>query len=239
MKIDKKFNYVPKTITPYHKDIKCAISEKIDTENYNVTIDSDPVENIVYLELGYDNDENFDSAFYINTKQAYYLGLKLMNIARDTGCENELVEKAKYFVNTLKLLITYNLLKELEIEFDHLYTTDPEDSLFGTMIINIKYTDINNNSYEASILSDNMMRVESDEYDDLEEKLHTEYNIEKVSVNNIKFKLMKKTLDRSRDDWLHTSNSKNLEIKSKPIPKCYQPVEELAKSILSNIKKEG
>lgn len=239
MKIDKKFNYVPKTIAPYHKDIKCAISEKIDTKNYNVTIDSDPVENMVYLELGYDNDENFDSAFYINTKQAYDLGLRLMTIAKDTGYENELVEKAKYFVNTLKLLITHNLLKELEIEFDHLYTTDPEDSLFGTIVINVKYVDIYGNSNEASILSDNMMKVEPDEYDNLEEKLHTKYNIEKVSVNNIKFKLIKKTLDRSRDDWLHTSNSKNVEIKSRPAPKCYQPVEELAKSILSNIKKEG
>ena len=235
MKIDKKFNYVPKTITPYHKDIKCAISEKIDTKNYNVTIDSDPVENIVYLELGYDNDENFDSAFYINTKQAYDLGLRLMTIAKDTGYENELVEKAKYFVNTLNLLITYNLLKELEIEFDHLYTTDPEDSLFGTIVINVKYVDIYGNSNEASILSDNMISVKPDEYDNLENELKEKYNIEKVSVNNIKFELLKNKIDKVKDTWINGSSN----IKSKPIPKCYQPVEELAKSILSNIKKEG
>lgn len=235
MKIDKKFNYVPKTITPYHKDIKCAISEKIDTKNYNVTIDSDPVENMVYLELGYDNDENFDSAFYINTKQAYDLGLRLMTIAKDTGYENELVEKAKYFVNTLNLLITYNLLKELEIEFDHLYTTDPEDSLFGTIVINVKYVDIYGNSNEASILSDNMISVEPNEYDNLENELKEKYNIEKVSVNNLKFELLKNMIDKAKDTWINRSSN----IKSKPIPKCYQPVEELAKSILSNIKKEG
>ena len=49
-------NFIPNTNTIIKEDFNCPISEEINVKQYNVLIDSDFMNNQVYLNMGYDHN---------------------------------------------------------------------------------------------------------------------------------------------------------------------------------------
>ena len=45
--------YLPKEKKPFKVSYDCPLSEELNVKEYNVLIDSDPVENQIYINLGY------------------------------------------------------------------------------------------------------------------------------------------------------------------------------------------
>ena len=128
-------NYVPEIKKPFVTTYDCPIPEELNIKKYNVIIDSDPIDNHVYLDLGYDNRDEYSSAFYLTSSQAIELGKQLMEYGVNALCKHSDYNTGEMQCNMLRNLVKSKMVEEIEIKPIKLFTMDVDDSLFGGMIV--------------------------------------------------------------------------------------------------------
>lgn len=227
-------NLVPKVKNPFISEYDCPISEELNIQKYNVIIDSDPINDQVYLDLGYDNKDEYNSAFYLTTKQAAEIGTKLLEFAIHTLTQYDNYLTGEMENSMLKHLVDANMIEEITIEPIKLFTMDVEDSLFGRMIINI--------SYKASIYDDTKLYtmlskpIDTDDisYMDKLRKYLEDHEVKTIRIDDLQYNFLCDSIRTLRKKWLKSNKRKNLERKEFMKPR--EDLAQLAKDTMEKIK---
>lgn len=204
---EKILDFVPKSYSPKNKDYNCAISDEINVKVYNTLIDSDFETNQVYLNLGYDNDERYDSSFFFNAEDALELGNELISSAISAINNHSIYIQSENFKNNLIQLIKLKQVKYLLIRFDRLFTDNPEDSMFGTMVLYIEYKLKDDTMIEAIVLSDNMRNKNENWVDILVDELKNRYKVEIVDIDSTNWKFLWKSMEIKFNNWVKKNKS--------------------------------
>lgn len=196
-------NFIPNPNTIIKEDFNCPISEEINVKQYNVLIDSDFMNNQVYLNMGYDHNREYDSSFYLSSEDAYKLGEQLMQIATKNMNDNIIIKRSNNWRNNLINLLQNSKIYSISIGFKRLYTKDPEDNLFGLFVLNISYSLKEDNRYtiQAQILSDDMKNKDETYCDELEEQLKLS-DIPIIAINKLAYKNLLHEMNDILNNWM-------------------------------------
>ena len=220
---------IPYQKKPYQKDFDCKAKEELKVDKYNVTIDSDPVDNLLYLELGYDNKEEYSSAFFISPEDAYTIGRELQERAMRLLSANREYSDSKYLLDLFKERLANNNIKELHYHPIKLYTEDVDDTLFGRMISELSYITKDGKEESFKYLTDQMQGVDKKYLYNLVLELENK-NIDVIDVNINGFEFLWGKIKLIREKWLNKN-------KKKDTIKTMTPKESLYKSIQNTIEK--
>ena len=181
---NKAKSYVPIIKKPFNTTYDCPMPEELNIKKYNILIDSDPIDNHIYLDLGYDNRDEYNSAFYLTPNQAIELGNQLMEYGIHT-----LTQHDEYNIGTMQSSILRNLIdakavEEIEITPIKLFTMDVDDSLFGRMIVDVSYkSTIYDTSVSFTMLSQPIDTDNISYIDDLKKYLEEHDDIGAMAVS--------------------------------------------------------
>lgn len=230
-------NYVPEVKKPFVTTYDCPIPEELKIKNYNIIIDSDPVDNRVYLELGYDGRDEYSSAFYLTSSQAAELGKQLMEYGIHALCEHSDYTTGEMQCNMLRNLVKSKMVEEIEIKPIKLFTMDVDDSLFGRMIVDISYrSTIYDTPKSFTVLSqpidtDNVSYIE-----DLKKYLE-EHNVSVIKIDDLQYDFLRGSICTLRKKWLKAHKGKNPN--QKEFMKPREDLAELARATMEQIKQNG
>ena len=201
-------NFIPSTNTIIKQDFNCPISKEINVKQYNVLIDSDFMNNQVYLNMGYDHNKEYDSSFYLSSEDAYKLGEQLMQIATKNMNDNIIIKRSNTWRSNLRDLLLNSEVYSISIDFKRLYTKDPEDSLFGLFELHISYNLLQDSSYviQASILSDDMKDKDENYCDSIEEQLEL-LDVPIITINKIAYKNLLHEMNKIMNDWMEENKT--------------------------------
>lgn len=236
--------FVPKDIKPFHTDYDCPISEEINVNKYNITIDGDVENNQIYLNLGYDNNTQYDCSFFLDAHDAMNLANKLAHYALDTILNNNLIEYSKNWVHTLEILLRNKVVNAIDIKCVKLFTDDPEDTLFGTMVLRIHYTStgIFDKVASATIVSENMRDKKEDYFEEIERKLKEEYGVKNVNVDKDGFVFLLQSMEIKLNKWIKKNKAKAAQNNNKVetmIPNDLKDsVKDIADRVIEKINKD-
>lgn len=205
-KKDKPLDLVPKKISPLLQHIKCPISEQINVDKYKVLSDGDFINNIIYLELGYDDNSEYDSSFFIKTKDLKLIADSLYKLAENVDTRNKLYKLSREWINGLKKLLKENQVEKLYINPKYVYCTDIHDDLFSTIVFEVSYTDINNRQESILLLSDSLIMETEDYLTSQTRHLKEKYpSLKEVYINNNQFKKLMKEISTYKSNQLKQS----------------------------------
>lgn len=205
---DKVTSFIPSPIKPFTTNYNCPISEDINVRKYNVTIDGDTENDRVYMNLGYDGKRQYDCSFFLESKDAFELGQKLIHYSQKATITHKDYIRSKDWINKLTELIQNKIVTDIGIKCISVFSDDPEDSLFGTIVLQVYYITKMNNSDEAIILSDGLTDKDYTYFDELIEKFKTEYEIENVFIDTDGYKKLKSRINDKLNKWLQKTQSK-------------------------------
>lgn len=230
-------NLVPVVKNPFINTYDCPISEELNINKYNVTIDSDPIDNHIYLDLGYDDKDEYSSAFYLTPAQAAEIGNKLVEFAIHTSMQYSDYLMGEMENSMLRHLVDANMVEEIIIEPIKLFTMDVEDSLFGRMIIDISYkATIYDKSKSYTILSQPIDTDDISYIDNLRKYLE-EHGVKSIKIDDLQYNFLCDSICTLRKKWLKTHKGKNLERKEFMKPR--EDLAQLAKDTMEKIKQSG
>ena len=224
--------YLPKEKKPFKVSYDCPLSEELNVKEYNVLIDSDPVENQIYINLGYDNRSEYDSAFYLSPQHAMEIGKKLIEYATHVDDQYLKYHTGEVELDILKSLLAANLVEEITIEPKKLFTMDVDDSLFGRMIIDISYkSTLYDTEKSFTVLS---QQIDSDNSDDIIKYL--EEHTKECKFDYLQYKYLIDSMKTLRTKWLesHKRQKPKTEIMKKK-----EDIGQLVDSVVDLIKNNG
>lgn len=146
-------NMVPENKEPVLNTYKCNINA-LNIQNYRVLIDQDIIDDKIYLELGYDQNKEYDTAFYFDPKDALQIAENLLQAVEYVNASKGLLLESKQFVNIMEKRLKNHEIVTVNINPISLYTEDIYDILFGRLIIEVSYTDTSNITTGIILLSD-------------------------------------------------------------------------------------
>lgn len=235
--IKSSISYVPEIKKPLAITYDCPIPEELNIKKYNILIDSDPIDNHVYLDLGYDNRDEYNSAFYLTSSQAIELGKQLMEYGVNALCEHSDYNIGEMQCNMLRNLVESKMVEEIEIKPIKLFTMDVDDSLFGRMIIDISYkSTIYDTPKSFTVLSqpidtDNISYIE-----DLKKYLE-EHEVSSIKIDDLQYNFLCDSICTLRKKWLKAHKGKTPYDKEYMKPR--EDLAQLAKSTIEQIKHSG
>lgn len=223
---------VPKEGKQFSITYDCPMPEELNIKKYNILIDSDPVDNQIYLELGYDKKNEYTSAYYLSPEHALEIGMHMVEIANNIIKQNLIYEKGAMEYEMLESYIAADLVDEIEFKPLKLYTKDVEDSLFGRMIIYVYYR-----SEQLMIEKSFQMLSRPIDTDSPLDYLVDFYNehIKDVKVDEPTFYYLQDSICTLRQKWLQAHKGKNPGGKEYIKPK--EELAELAKATMEEIRK--
>lgn len=203
-------SFIPSETKPFTANYNCPISDQINVKQYNVIIDADIENNQVYLNLGYDKNKQYDCSFFLNSEDAYKLANALSRYASITKDKYTLLEYSKHWTNTLITLLKNKTILNIEIKCIRLFTDDPEDSLFGTLVLEIQYiTKYLSETEKAIILSENMRDKQENYFEKVEKILKEKYNIQNIFIDKDGFKCLIQSMEIKLNKWIKANKKKN------------------------------
>lgn len=146
-------NMVPENKEPVLNTYKCNINA-LNIQNYRVLIDQDIIDDKIYLELGYDQNKEYDTAFYFDPKDALQIAENLLQAVEYVNASKGLLLESKQFVNIMEKRLKNHEIVTVNINPISLYTEDICDILFGRLIIEVSYIDTSNITTGIILLSD-------------------------------------------------------------------------------------
>ena len=132
-------NGICNDIKSFTSKYACAIANKLNIENYRITIDADPVDNTVYFELGFDDSHDYDTSMYIDAAVAGEIASELDKIAKSCIDEHNKVTVAE---DTLDNMIDYlkdGIVTKCEVTVLDGYHDTVFDTMFGKLMIKIVF----------------------------------------------------------------------------------------------------
>lgn len=234
---DLDANYVPTVKNPFTNTYDCPMPEELNIKKYNITIDSDPIDNHIYLDLGYDNRDEYSSAFYLTPQQATELGNRLIEFSTETLLSYIDYRQGEMENEILKHLVDSNMVEEIIIEPVKLFTMDVDDSLFGRMIIDISYKSTlcdKPKSYRMlsqPIDTDNVSYIE-----DLKKYLE-DHGVKSIKIDDLQYDFLRDSICTLRKKWLKAHKGKGPERKEYMKPR--EDLAQLAKATMEQIKRNG
>lgn len=215
---------VPYQKKPYKNNIDCKIKEQLKVDKYNVTIDSDPVDNLLYFELGYDDKEEYNSAFFISPIDAYNLGKELQDRAMKLMEANYLYSSGNNMLSIFKEKLNNNNIKELYILPYKLFTEDIEDTLFGRIIIEIYYKTKTDEIEYFRYLSDPIQKVERNYLYNFTLELEDK-DIDTIYIDIDNFEFLWDKIKLIREKWLNRNKKPNNNKTMTPKESLYQSIQ--------------
>lgn len=195
-------SYVPTVAKEKKLEFNCPVKSLVSTDHYRIDIDHDPCNGVVYLNVGYDNDEEFDSPIYLNPDDAIDLAEKLYQYGKQASRNVINGLKSRHFIQDLERDIKNKNIKWLSI---YPYTLADQSYFTGCMLLEIKYfrlDDKSNTCHSCRLLSDNYLKNKDIRHnEDFKNKLLNDYEIETVRLHEYQFdKLYNQILDRFKVD---------------------------------------
>lgn len=203
-------NCTPTLTEETNLEAECTIKE-LSTDKYRFDVDQDPTNGIIYLNVGYDNLTDIDSPVYLNYKDAYKLATKILDYCNIAIANDTKGYMTREFVKDLKMNLINNNIKWLSV-----YPICKANQCYfhGAMFLDIKYYTKDNIKpiisaykivrrskkyhkavkYSARILSCDFLK-EPDKCltKELEERLKTEFDIDKINLHTEQFNFVKST----------------------------------------------
>lgn len=240
---DKAISFIPKETKPFYTEYDCPISDQINVKKYNVIIDSDIENDQVYLNLGYDHNEQYDCSFFLNSMDAFELADKLLNYACISMNKYRILERSKEWINTLKIYLQSHSIDFLMIKCQRLYTDDPEDTLFGTLVLKIGYhlKSSSDDTYKSAyIVSDNIRDKKEIYFEEVKNKLQ-ELEIDTLDIDTEGFKFLYKAMQKKLDKWIdkNKDNSNQQEIPTMLPNNLKDSVQEVANRVIEKLNNQN
>lgn len=238
-----RLNLIPAKFNPIEEDFKSALVTFIDDYmTYNSIVDSDGQSNLVYLEMGYNNDKNYQSSFFFHPSDARQLANNILKAVDAAEASHKCLDEGSKYAFIIKAALILGVVEKFKIEAIRPYTLDPSDTMFGTVEIQLDFTaKLGDDKIELNLdmISDSIFTHENYfeylYYDILLEK----YKIdpEKVSINleHINNIIIPNIQEKS-DEFKSNLEKANTVEPIKPIEK--QDTKELAEILTKKIKEE-
>lgn len=195
-------NYVPTVSNEKKLEFNCPVKSLVSTDHYRIDIDHDPCNGVVYLNVGYDNNEEFDSPIYLNPDDAIDLAEKLYHYAKQASRNVINGLKSRQFIQELEKDIKNKNVKWISI---YPYALADQSYFTGCMLLEIKYYKKSNDfntCHSCRLLSTNYLKnKELRHNEEFKDKLLIDYEIETVRLYEYQFdKLYSQILNRFRVD---------------------------------------
>lgn len=172
--------YVPAKCTGIKERFNCAI-EDLD-QIYNFTIYPDFANKAITMICGYNDTGDYDSYFSGSVDNMRKLANDINKIADIYEKEMSKLDKAGEFISDMIKSIESNNVKELNIDVKNIYTKNTNDPLFGCIIMDIDYCNLNNTSYSCTLLSDNIINNDIiSKLDRLDDNIKVVFNKDKYN----------------------------------------------------------
>ena len=230
-------NFLPKIKRPFTDTYDCPMQEELNIKKYNVTIDSDPINNHIYLDLGYDDREEYNSAFYLTPVHAIEIGKQLMEHGVHALTEYSTYLSGEMECSMLKILIESNRVDEIIINPIKLFTMDVDDSLFGRMIVDISYRSTQYDISKSFTVLSQPIDTDDVSYIDNLKKYLEEHNVQSIKIDDLQYDFLCDSICTLRKKWLKAHKGKNPERKEYMKPR--EDLAQLAKSTIEQIKHNG
>ena len=230
-------NYVPEIKKPFVTTYDCPIPEELNIKKYNVIIDSDPIDNHVYLDLGYDNRDEYNSAFYLTSSQAIELGKQLMEYGVNALCEHSDYNTGETQCNMLRNLVKSKMVEEIEIKPIKLFTMDVDDSLFGRMIVDISYRSTQYDISKSFTVLSQPIDTDDVSYIDNLKKYLEEHSVQSIKIDDLQYDFLCDSICTLRKKWLKAHKGKSPERKEYMKPR--EDLAQLAQATIDKIKSSG
>lgn len=233
---NKAKSYVPIIKKPFNTTYDCPMPEELNIKKYNILIDSDPIDNHIYLDLGYDNRDEYNSAFYLTPTQAIELGNQLIEYGIHTLTQHDEYNMGSMQSSILRNLINAKAVEEIEIIPIKLFTMDVDDSLFGRMIVDVSYkstiydTPVSFTMLSQPIDTDNVSYI-----DDLKKYLE-EHDVSVIKIDDLQYDFLCDSICTLRKKWLKSHKSKT---PKKEYMKPREDLAQLAKATVEQIRRSG
>lgn len=230
-------NFLPKIKRPFTDTYDCPMQEELNIKKYNVTIDSDPINNHIYLDLGYDDREEYNSAFYLTPVHAIEIGKQLMEHGVHALTEYSTYLSGEMECSILKTLIESNRVDEIIINPIKLFTMDVDDSLFGRMIVDISYKSTQYNISKSFTVLSQPIDTDNVSYIDNLKKYLEEHNVQSIKIDDLQYDFLCDSICTLRKKWLKTHKGKSPERKEYMKPR--EDLAQLAQATIDKIKSSG
>ena len=230
-------NFLPKIKRPFTDTYDCPMQEELNIKKYNVTIDSDPINNHIYLDLGYDDREEYNSAFYLTPVHAIEIGKQLMEHGVHALTEYSTYLSGEMECSTLKILIESNRVDEIIINPIKLFTMDVDDSLFGRMIVDISYRSTQYDISKSFTVLSQPIDTDDVSYIDNLKKYLEEHNVQSIKIDDLQYDFLCDSICTLRKKWLKAHKGKNPERKEYMKPR--EDLAQLAQATIDKIKSSG
>lgn len=230
-------NFLPKIKRPFTDTYDCPMQEELNIKKYNVTIDSDPINNHIYLDLGYDDREEYNSAFYLTPVHAIEIGKQLMEHGVHALTEYSTYLSGEMECSMLKILIESNRVDEIIINPIKLFTMDVDDSLFGRMIVDISYRSTQYDISKSFTVLSQPIDIDDVSYIDNLKKYLEEHNVQSIKIDDLQYDFLCDSICTLRKKWLKAHKGKNPERKEYMKPR--EDLAQLAQATIDKIKNSG
>ena len=229
-------NFLPKIKRPFTDTYDCPMQEELNIKKYNVTIDSDPINNYIYLDLGYDDREEYNSAFYLTPVHAIEIGKQLMEHGVHALTEYSTYLSGEMECSMLKILIESNRVDEIIINPIKLFTMDVDDSLFGRMIVDISYRSTQYDISKSFTVLSQPIDTDDVSYIDNLKKYLEEHNVQSIKIDDLQYDFLCDSICTLRKKWLKAHKSKT---PKKEYMKPREDLAQLAQATIDKIKSSG
>lgn len=230
-------NFLPKIKRPFTDTYDCPMQEELNIKKYNVTIDSDPINNHIYLDLGYDDREEYNSAFYLTPVHAIEIGKQLMEHGVHALTEYSTYLSGEMECSMLKILIESNRVDEIIINPIKLFTMDVDDSLFGRMIVDISYRSTQYDISKSFTVLSQPIDTDDVSYIDNLKKYLEEHNVQSIKIDDLQYDFLCDSICTLRKKWLKAHKGKSPERKEYMKPR--EDLAQLAQATIDKIKSSG
>lgn len=146
-KMEYFVNAIPTPTKPVNLKFYCPIAKDINCKYYRFTIDQDPIDKRVYLEMGFEDKSEFDVSAFLNPKDAKKLGERLVCLADTCISDSDDIDNGNSAVSRLKNSINANNVSKVKINIIGGYSDTVFDTNFGKLKFTIKYYNSRENMY--------------------------------------------------------------------------------------------
>ena len=146
-KMEYFVNGIPTPTEPMNLKFDCPIAKDINCKYYRFTIDQDPIDEKVYIEMGFEDKSEFDVSAFLNPKDAKILGERLVCLADTCISDSDDIDDGDRAVSRLKKSINANKVSKVKINVIGGYSDTVFDTNFGKLKFTIKYYNSSENMY--------------------------------------------------------------------------------------------
>lgn len=146
-KTEYLINAIPTPTEPVNLKFDCPIAKDINCKYYRFTIDQDPIDKKVYIEMGFEDKSEFDVSAFLNPKDAKKLGERLVSLSNTCLSDSDDIDTGNKALSKLKNSINANNVSKVKINVIGGYSDTVFDTNFGKLKFTIKYYNSRENMY--------------------------------------------------------------------------------------------